>query len=146
MNARPLTEADLAGIDRVDPPADGGWGVRAWSRALAHPVDHSFALVDGAALRGVCAAQRVIDEVELHRIAIAPSQRGRGLGSRLLAHALQAWAAAGAPIVHLEVAIDNAPARALYSRFDFEVVGRRSGYYARRDGELVDALLLTRRR
>jgi ribosomal-protein-alanine N-acetyltransferase len=42
----------------------------------------------------------------------------------------------------LEVAADNAPALGLYKSLEFEQVGRRSGYYQRRDGTQCDALIL----
>jgi ribosomal-protein-alanine N-acetyltransferase len=45
----------------------------------------------------------------------------------------------------LEVAEDNAPARALYAQAGFEEVGRRKGYYARPQSAAVDALVLRRR-
>jgi len=41
--------------------------------------------------------------------------------------------------IHLEVAEDNEPARALYGRFGFTPAGRRKSYYA--NG--ADALTLT---
>ena len=53
-----------------------------------------------------------------------------------------AAAARGAVRVFLEVADDNAAARALYARAGFVEAGRRPGYYAGADGERRDALLL----
>jgi ribosomal-protein-alanine N-acetyltransferase len=47
----------------------------------------------------------------------------------------------GCRLATLEVRPSNAPARALYEAFGFEVVGRRRGYYAD-TGE--DAILLAR--
>ena len=49
----------------------------------------------------------------------------------------------GVEEISLEVAVDNAPARALYERLDFRWVGRRLRYY-RRDCELIDALVMCR--
>jgi ribosomal-protein-alanine N-acetyltransferase len=50
----------------------------------------------------------------------------------------------GARRIYLEVAEDNAAARALYAAEGFEPIGRRRGYYARREGPAVDAITMRR--
>jgi GNAT superfamily N-acetyltransferase len=72
--------------------------------------------------------------------------RGRLLGlARSLVETIGAHAAAhGATRLFLEVAEDNAAARALYAAGGFVTVGRRRGYYARRLGPAVDALTMRR--
>lgn len=83
------------------------------------------------------------DEAEVLTLAVAPGARRRGLGAALLAAAAAAAAARGARSIHLEVAEDNAAARALYARAGFAETGRRRGYYARPGGR-TDALRLRR--
>ena len=99
---------------------------------LAEDADQGFALVSLAA-----------DEAELLTIAVAPTSRRRGLGGRLLSHAIDAARAAGAIAMHLEVADDNAAARRLYESQEFAQVARRPGYY-RRGAQRVDALMFTK--
>ena len=76
-------------------------------------------------------------------VAVAPELLRRGVATRLLLFAFADLAGEGVEEISLEVAVDNAPARALYERLDFCEVGRRLGYY-RRDCELVDALVMCR--
>jgi ribosomal-protein-alanine N-acetyltransferase len=76
-------------------------------------------------------------------VAVAPELLRRGVATRLLLFAFAELAGEGVEEISLEVAVDNAPARALYERLDFREVGRRPGYY-RRDRELVDALVMRR--
>ena len=76
-------------------------------------------------------------------VAVAPELLRRGVATRLLLFALADLAGEGVEEITLEVAVDNAPARALYERLDFREIGRRPGYY-RRDRELVDALVMRR--
>ena len=76
-------------------------------------------------------------------VAVAPELLRRGVATRLLLFALAELAGEGVEEISLEVAVDNAPARALYERLDFREVGRRPSYY-RRDRELVDALVMRR--
>ena len=47
----------------------------------------------------------------------------------------------GADRLFLEVAIDNGPALALYRRAGFAKVGRRAGYYHRREGAVAAEML-----
>lgn len=82
------------------------------------------------------------DEAEVLTLAVRPSARRRGLARALTARAAARAAAMGATRLFLEVAEDNAAARALYRSLGFSEAGRRPRYYARPDGGRVDALLL----
>jgi ribosomal-protein-alanine N-acetyltransferase len=87
---------------------------------------------------GVLVAERVVDELHVHALAVDARARRRGLGAELLAAALADARSAGLVRVHLELRASNAAALGLYRRFGFERVGRRPGYYA----GIEDALLL----
>jgi putative acetyltransferase len=68
--------------------------------------------------------------------------RGRGVGSALLARAIE-WARdVGAHKVALEVWPHNERARALYEKFGFVEEGRLVRHYRRKSGELWDAVLM----
>lgn len=84
----------------------------------------------------------VADEAEILTLAVRPAARRRGLGARLTAGAAARARALGATRLFLEVAEDNAAARGLYAALGFEAAGRRRGYYARKGGPAVDALIL----
>lgn len=49
-------------------------------------------------------------------LAVAPAQRGKGIGQALMLHAFTTFAARGAPHVDLKVQLDEQPARRLYAR------------------------------
>ncbi len=102
----------------------------------------AFLLVEGDA--GFLLGRAVAGEAELLTIAVAPEARGRGLGQRLVSRFLYQARLRGADSAFLEVAEDNAAARALYARAGFTEAGRRRGYYHRHDGAPVDALILRR--
>ena len=91
---------------------------------------------------GFILLRAVVDEAEILTLAVHPGARRRGLGARLVSEAAAAAARRGAARLFLEVADDNAAARALYARAGFLEVGRRPGYYARPDGGRRDALIL----
>ncbi|WP_322894099.1 MULTISPECIES: GNAT family N-acetyltransferase [unclassified Yoonia] len=83
-----------------------------------------------------------LDEAEVLTIATAPAHRRKGLARRMLSKAEQTAQAKGATAVFLEVAEDNAAARALYAQAGYTQVGRRPGYYLPKDAAPVAALVL----
>lgn len=118
---------------------------RPWSAAefagwLADPL--AFLLVEGDA--GFLLGRAVAGEAELLTLAVAPEARGRGLGKKLVLRFLYQARLRGAEVAFLEVAEDNAPARAVYSRSGFGETGRRRGYYRTSEGSVIDALVMQR--
>lgn len=93
---------------------------------------------------GFALFRSVADEAELLTLAVAPEARRRGLARDLLDEGFAQAAARGATRVFLEVAAENAGARALYAGAGFAEVGRRPGYYRHPDGTRADALILAR--
>jgi [ribosomal protein S18]-alanine N-acetyltransferase len=84
------------------------------------------------------------DEAEILSIAIDDSYRGRGLSRDFLLTHLGHLAGFGVRTIFLEVEENNQPARRLYERTGFTVVGRRERYYRSSDGEQLNALLMRR--
>jgi ribosomal-protein-alanine N-acetyltransferase len=80
------------------------------------------------------------DEFEILNMAVSPAHRRSGIGSKLLASALEFSRIAGCARAYLEVRTSNAPAIALNAGHGFTECGRRAGYY--RD-PVDDALLLS---
>jgi ribosomal protein S18 acetylase RimI-like enzyme len=66
--------------------------------------------------------------LRIYSLAVDPSQRGRGLGGRLIL-ALVAAAPRRCTTVSLEVRYDNSGARMLYERLGFAVHERLPAYY-----------------
>ena len=83
-------------------------------------------------------------ECEVLTLAVASAARRQGVGGTLLRAATRAAAEAGAAVVLLEVAADNAPAQALYAAHGFATVGRRPASYQRASGGRADALVMRR--
>jgi ribosomal-protein-alanine N-acetyltransferase len=92
---------------------------------------------------GFILMRTVVDEAEILTLAVRPETRRRGLGADLVRAGAETARARGAVKLHLEVAEDNAAALALYRSAGFTEKGRRKGYYPRREGPPVAALLLS---
>jgi ribosomal-protein-alanine N-acetyltransferase len=111
----------------------------AWSKAemfffLKHPNNFAVAAEDdeseiaGFAIAGTH-HRRGASVGRLITIDVREDARRRGLGHALLAAVEGRLRAAGATAIILEVAVDNAAARAFYERHGFLRTGRIPGYY-----------------
>jgi ribosomal protein S18 acetylase RimI-like enzyme len=92
------------------------------------PTSRVWLAFDGPEAAGVCvgflgySTFQGLPLLNIHDLAVLPSQRGRGTGRALLATAEAFARTAGCCKLTLEVQEDNAPARRLYDRFGFQDV------------------------
>ena len=117
---------------------DDPWDAAAMADILAMPGTFGWIALDGPHPAGFVLCRVAADEVEILSVGVIPDRRGEGSGRRLLAAALDGAVARGAKAMALEVAADNAAARALYDGAGFVKVGARPRYYQRHNGP-VDA-------
>lgn len=109
------------------------WSAQAFAATLAAP--ETFVLGDTT---GFLIGRAAAGEAELVTLAVAPASRRRGIARRLVTAFTEAAGARGADAAFLEVAADNAPARALYAACGWVEVGRRPRYY----GPAQDAIIM----
>ena len=83
----------------------------------------------------------ILDEGYISNVAVAPSERRRGVADALITELLHRAAQLSLGFVTLEVRASNTPAVELYSKHGFVPVGRRKNYY---DLPKEDAILMTR--
>ena len=84
----------------------------------------------------------IIDELHISLVAVAPSQRRRGLGRLTLEQLLRVSRQEGVRAATLEVGSRNGAARSLYAAAGFQTVGVRSGYYRNGDDALIQWLYM----
>ena len=121
-----------------------GWGESEFEAMLAERHTLVHRLRAGSRIVGFAVSRLAADEAEILSIAVAASHRGRGLSRHLLLTHLGHLAGRGARTIFLEVEENNQPARKLYERAGFAVVGRRERYYRQPGGEQLNALLMRR--
>ena len=135
----PGDAASLAGLEaRTFPDA---WDEAAFLAAFARPPFAAFGIRQESGLAAYATFHFLGEEFEVINIAVDPDLRSRGLASRLFGHVLQQADKAGMNQGYLEVRAGNVPAKKLYLRHGFAVVGVRKRYYAD-TGE--DALVMVR--
>ena len=88
---------------------------------------------------GFLMGRLVADEAELLTLAVDPAARRQGTGRALLRDFAATSCQGGAGRAFLEVAADNAAARALYCGEGWQESGRRRRYY----GPDLDAIVMT---
>lgn len=121
-----------------------GWGESEFDSMLTERNTLVHRLRMGRKVVGFAVSRMAADEAEILSIAVAESHRGRGLSHTLLLTHLGHLAGRGVRTVFLEVEENNQPARRLYERAGFTVVGRRERYYRQDGGEPLNALLMRR--
>ena len=92
---------------------------------------------------GFCLMQPVLDEANLLLMAIDPQVQGKGLGSQILADAIERLGDQCVQIF-LEVRESNQPAIALYEKLDFHQIDVRKNYYPKVQGGKENAIIMVR--
>ena len=120
---------------------DKAWSADAVSKMMENPAVFAVVSHERATAEGFAMAWTAAGDSELLTVAVLPEARRRGLGAALVEAIAASAAVRGAAAMNLEVAEDNAGARALYEKLGFAVSGRRPGYYATSDG-WIDAITM----
>jgi ribosomal-protein-alanine N-acetyltransferase len=141
--AGPAYAAALASLHAAafaDPPFGGHeqWRETDFIKQLSRP--NVRALIDPRG--GLILVRVAADEAEILTVGVVPAARRQGIGRRLLRAAGQWAAARGAAALFLEVAAEDAGARAFYLADGFHQFGRRQQYYSNGGDALVLRLSL----
>lgn len=126
-----LAASDIAALHDLHQSSDSNpWSLNSLTEAYHSERYQFFGLKDeGRNLIGFAIFYRIVDDIELHKIAISKTYQGKGLGHYLLHHCLNSLG--GFDSCFLEVNALNTVAIALYQRMGFEVSGRRENYYGK---------------
>ena len=139
---RPMTEADLPRILELEQRCfPDPWTVGVFRSSMADELELWLVCEQDGRILGYAGMQSVLDEGYIDNIAVCPAARRRGAASALLAAMETEAAARQLSFLSLEVRAGNAPAIALYTRFGFQLIGKRPGYYLR---PKEDALIMTK--
>ena len=80
-------------------------------------------------IAGYVATSYMTDEAHVTGIAVRESLRGNGLGELLLMSSIELAMKRQSRVVTLEVRVSNRVAQSLYTKYGFNQVGLRKGYY-----------------
>ncbi|MFD0704814.1 ribosomal protein S18-alanine N-acetyltransferase [Alloscardovia venturai] len=137
-----LPAVDDTDIDAIAELEQELFGQGAWSRAA---VEQEFLAPDRTYFVVRNDERRIIayagfwfdgDDAEIMTIGVEESYQGRHIAVRLMKAMKEEARTCGAQRMLLEVAVNNAPALALYEKYGFTTIGVRKHYY---QPENVDA-------
>ena len=132
-----MTPEDLAETHALAFSATRSWDAAEFSALLNDPATFATGSANSFVLMRV-----ILDEAEVLTLATRPQYRRQGLARGALSEAESKAQASGSTSVFLEVAEDNAAARALYASCGYQQVGRRQRYYTPKNAAPIAALIL----
>ncbi|MBM6402764.1 ribosomal protein S18-alanine N-acetyltransferase [Phycicoccus sp. CSK15P-2] len=138
-HARWTDVAALAELETRLFPDDAWSEASWWAELAARPRREYLVLEVGGRVAGYGGLDHGGEVTDVMTVAVAPEERGRGLGGMLVGELERAARGRGAEHLMLEVRADNGAALGLYEGRGFTTVSRRRGYY--QPGS-VDALVM----
>lgn len=146
IHIRPMQADDLEQVQAIDRLSFSmPWPPSAYRHELTeNPAAQSWVAevcgsTEAGKIVGMIVMWVILDEAHIATLAVHPSYRRKGIGTRLLRVALDEAQKRGVRHAMLEVRSGNSGAQDLYRKFGFEVVHRRPRYY--KDNH-EDALLM----
>jgi ribosomal-protein-alanine N-acetyltransferase len=137
-----MTVDDLAAVHEIERESfTTPWPAHAYRQELEqNKLAHYLVARYGELIVGFAGTWMLVDEAHVTTFATRAAWRRQGVGERLLIALLDLAIARGAAEATLEVRPSNYPARNLYEKFGFRVVGVRPRYYTDNN---EDALIMT---
>jgi len=143
---RPANAGDASVVWGIDARAsEFPWSPGQIQQSVDADNEHDQALVIEieAAVVGFVFFNLVLDEGNIHNIAIHPNHQRRGLASTLLSEAIWQMREHGVKRCFLDVRRSNNAAVAFYTGLGFKIEGERRNYYRACVGR-EDALLMSK--
>lgn len=134
-----ITKEDLAFIEKLEKELfSDPWSLSSLESWLSGCGGKGYLLWTDSVPCAYALFQSFAGEGELLRCGVAPEMRRKSLGFSLLSFALNEEKNAGIHRIFLEVRSQNIPAKNLYEKLGFSLLGKRNAYYQK---PLDDALI-----
>jgi [ribosomal protein S18]-alanine N-acetyltransferase len=136
---RKMTLEDVPGVIDLDQKSFSlPWPERSFRFELtANPASRCWVADFDGRIVGMVVVWLIIDEAHVATLATHPDFRRRGIGTKLLSHALRHMIDEGARSSFLEVRESNSSAQEMYRKFGYEASGRRPRYYKDNDEDAI---------
>lgn len=145
MSIRRASADDLSAIKALErsSPMAAHWSLAQYEAILNAPLATDrliFVAEEEERLQGFLVARTAAEEWEIENVAVAESDRRRGIGRKLVQALISKTREQNTGAIFLEVRESNHDARALYQSCGFVQTGRRPAYY---NCPTEDAILYT---
>ena len=142
MSVSRLTQEDLPAVWTIEQTLVGPWTEGQLREELT--IGHGWQFVARDHVGAVCGylfGSTVLDEAEIHKIAVAESCRRQGVATLMLNATCRHLTCQQVTSCFLELRASNLPALSLYQKNGFELIGLRKCYYTL---PTEDAMILKR--
>lgn len=127
LEMRPEHVAQVAELERLC--FSTPWSEKSVASELENDLSHWLVALDGGTVLGYVGSQTVMGETDMMNLAVRPDSRRQGIGEALVHALISGLKQRGSRCLTLEVRASNEPARRLYEKMGFALVGRRPNYY-----------------
>ncbi|MDO5399844.1 MAG: ribosomal protein S18-alanine N-acetyltransferase [Eubacteriales bacterium] len=105
------------------------WSQQSVASELDNPLSLWLVALENGQVAGYIGSQTVMGETDMMNVAVHPDHRRRGIAEGLICALEERLKEQGSRCLTLEVRASNLPARRLYEKLDFQVIGNRRNYY-----------------
>lgn len=115
------------------------WNEESIASELENRLSLWLVALEGDRVAGYVGSQTVLGEADMMNIAVHPDFRRQGIGEALVKKLIAELSQRGCHSLTLEVRVSNGPAKSLYEKLGFVLVGRRKKYYfhPREDADIL---------
>ena len=127
-----MTAEDIENVVQIEAEA---YGEHHWSKSSFYDemqnnlAKYYVAKTSDGELVGYAGTWHIIDEGHITTIAVKKSHLRQHIGEAIIVKILEDCYSAGIKYLTLEVRVSNEPAIALYTKYGFNSLGTRKGYY-----------------
>ena len=140
IQIRPMSAEDAGAAAEISRHClEESWDEKDFCESLERDYTALFAAEKDGAIIGYAVFYLAADQAELVSIAVIPEERQCKAATEIMENSLRNVYDRGVRLVTLEVRESNIPARRLYEKFHFEILGKRKRFY---QNPQEDALIL----
>lgn len=128
---RPYIPDDIPAIAEIEKRCFSmPWSEKSLREFCVYPFGRILTAELDGQVAGYITYSQIFEEVQIANVAVAPGFRRMGIAEKLIRRLLSDGIDNNSETVFLEVRESNIPARSLYEKCGFYVVGERKGYYS----------------
>lgn len=126
-----MTEEDLPSVVEIEKLCfSDPWSKQSFAEGIKNGYQKYFVASQSEKVIGYIALFHIFEEGEVLNLATLPTERNKGIASKLLDYSFDLLKALGVTRVTLEVRKSNQAARNLYEKYGFSQISIRKNYYS----------------
>jgi ribosomal-protein-alanine N-acetyltransferase len=142
LKYRDMTKQDLVVVTQIEQQANQfPWLLKHFESSLKSGHKAWVFYADDNEVLAYAIVQQILDEAHILNVCVKSSAQGQGYGNVVLDHVIDFSKSISANVILLEVRSSNHRAQGLYSKYGFNEMAVRKGYYPAEQGR-EDAILM----